>query len=120
MGLYLLVPKSFNLEHCLPNKLFEFIQARLGVAFTPVADAASLIRAHQLGVISNDFSVQGMADVLNALSLDDVVEFKRRSHIAAAELSSSRTNADLRAIVQRLVPHSGNGPSIPTVRSTPP
>ena len=43
MGVYLLPPVNFNHEHALPNKFFEFIQARLAIAIGPSPEMAKLL-----------------------------------------------------------------------------
>jgi hypothetical protein len=100
IGIYLVVPNSFNLQHCLPNKLFEFVQARLGVAFTPVPDAAALIRKYGLGLVSANYSIQAMADELNRLTEHDVVSIKQRVHKAAYMLSSEPSHDHIRHLVR--------------------
>jgi hypothetical protein len=52
LGVYLLPVNGPNHEHALPNKLFEFMQARLAVAVSPNPDMASLVREFDLGVVT--------------------------------------------------------------------
>lgn len=86
IGLFYIEPTTFNLKYCLPNKLFEFIQARLMVAIGPSPDMAALIHKMGCGVISKDFSVESMINSLSKLTSDEVWEFKQKSHQAANEL----------------------------------
>ncbi len=84
LGVYLLPPDSFNNEHALPNKFFEFVQASLGVVIGPSPEMAALVRRHKLGAVAEDFSPRSLAKVLNSLDKAAVEEFKRNSHEAAA------------------------------------
>jgi hypothetical protein len=93
IGVYLLEPLNFNSRHALPNKLFEFVQARLAVAVGPSPEMASVVEKHDLGIVSTDFSPRSLANELNRLSVREIEEYKERSHTAARELSAE-TNAE--------------------------
>ena len=43
IGLFILSPINFNYYHALPNKLFEFIQARLAIAVSPSPEMARIV-----------------------------------------------------------------------------
>lgn len=86
LGLYLLEPNSFNNRHALPNKFFEFVQARLAVAIGPSPEMARLVREHDLGVVADDFSPASLAAALNRLESSQIVAFKNHSHHAASLL----------------------------------
>lgn len=85
LGVFLLPPNNFNYEHALPNKLFEFIQARLGVAIGPSPEMARIVLNYQLGVVANSFSSVDLANVLNKLTMDDVRVLKNHASNAAKE-----------------------------------
>ena len=103
LGLYLLDPNSFNNRHALPNKLFEFVQARLAVAIGPSPEMAHLVKNHQLGVISSDFSPEALAASLNALTPSQIDGFKTASHRAAPLLSWDHERTQLQHEVSRLL-----------------
>lgn len=99
VGLYLLEPTSFNMLYALPNKLFEFIQARLAVAIGPSPEMARIVREFECGVVADDFAPVSLARKLNALSAEDLDRMKRGSD-AAARVHNAEANAEkLRAIV---------------------
>jgi glycosyltransferase involved in cell wall biosynthesis len=83
VGLYLMPPTSFNQKMSLPNKLFEFIQARLAVAIWPSPEMARVVREHDCGVVADDFTLESMADLLNSLSRKDITRYKQNAHQAA-------------------------------------
>ncbi|CAK7018572.1 MAG: hypothetical protein DESF_00765 [Desulfovibrio sp.] len=83
VGVYLLHADSFNHRHALPNKLFEFIQARLAVAVSPVPDMAGLVCEQQVGVVAADFSPQAFAACIGALAPADVDRYKANANKAA-------------------------------------
>ena len=94
VGLYLLEPTNFNNGHALPNKFFEFIQARLAIAMGPSPEVEKLIKRHQLGIVSDDFTPQSMANALNTLSKDKIMEFKKNAS-AAAKILNSENNLNI-------------------------
>jgi hypothetical protein len=52
------------MRYASPNKLFEFIQARLPVVTTPNYEMKNLIQKYQLGVVAKDFSVSSFAQAI--------------------------------------------------------
>lgn len=87
VGFFLLPPVNFNYRHALPNKLFQFVQARLAVAIGPSPEMARLAVHHGFGVVSESFLPEDMAAKLNALTVKDLERLKSRAHDSAADLS---------------------------------
>ncbi|MDG2989580.1 hypothetical protein L3556_01335 [Candidatus Synechococcus calcipolaris G9] len=86
IGFFYVEPTTFNLRHCLPNKLFEFIQARLLVAIGPSPDMAAIVRQYNCGVVAESFSIHAMVKALDSLNPDLIDKAKQNSHRAAKEL----------------------------------
>jgi glycosyltransferase involved in cell wall biosynthesis len=94
IGLFALPPVNFNRRYALPNKFFEFIQARLAVAIGPSPEMARLVRRYGCGIVADDFAPETLAAALNALDAPSIAAFKRASHAAANDLCAER-NAEL-------------------------
>lgn len=94
---------SFSLEHCMPNKFFESIQARIGLAVGPSPDMARVIKERDLGVAVDAFSPEKMADALNNLTREDVQCFKQNAHAAASVYSAENNMRMLRDILLDVV-----------------
>lgn len=103
IGLFYCEPSTFNLKHCLPNKFFEYIQARVMVAIGPSPDMAQLVKKYGCGVVSEAFSVESMAEALNGLSVEDIDRAKRCSDIAARELCFEEESKVMKGIIQNLI-----------------
>jgi len=101
IGLYLLEPVSFNTRHALPNKLFEFIQARLAVAIGPSPEMARIVKKHGCGVVSADFSPRSLAGCLSRLSPREINRYKQQSHSAARILSAEKNREKLLRLVEQ-------------------
>jgi hypothetical protein len=92
IGVYSLPAVNFNTRHALPNKLFEFIQARLAVAIGPSPEMAEIVTRYGCGVVAKDFEPESLADELNRLDDTAIAHFKAASNAAAAELSAERNS----------------------------
>jgi hypothetical protein len=94
VGLSVLPPTTFNLAWCLPNKFFDYIQARLGVIVGPSPEMAGFVQRYAIGEVLPDFEVVSLARALDALTPKRVTSWKRGSASHAADLSSE-SQADL-------------------------
>lgn len=99
MGVCLLPSSTTNLRLALPNKLFEFIQARLAVAVSPNPAMAALVHEHGVGVVSDENTPEAMARILNGLTSKQIDQMRQCSHRAAASLNSDVVAADWRSWV---------------------
>jgi hypothetical protein len=86
IGLFLLPPTNINYSYALPNKFFEFIQARLAVAIGPSPEMEMYVKQYNCGVVSCNFTPYQLAIELNRLTNDQIDQFKMNSHKAAQEL----------------------------------
>jgi hypothetical protein len=86
LGIFLLPPVNFNYEHALPNKIFEFIQARLAVAIGPSPEMARIVRRHGLGVVAGSFEPSDLGAELTKLTDERLLIYKQAAHEAAREL----------------------------------
>ena len=108
IGLYLLSPVSFNQRHALPNKIFEFIQARLAVAVGPSPEMARVVREHGVGVVADEFTPEAMAAALRGLEGAQVAAFKARSHAAADVLCAENNGPLVLELVERALAQAGS------------
>jgi glycosyltransferase involved in cell wall biosynthesis len=102
IGLYYLEPVSFNIKHAMPNKLFEYIQARLAVAVTPT-EMRTVVERYDCGIVSPAFDIRAMAATLNALSTEQIAYYKHQSHLAADQLNASVTCQRQQQIIGHLL-----------------
>ena len=90
VGVYLLDARSFNMKYCLPNKLFEFVQARLAIAVGPSPEMARVVEQYGLGGVSSSFEPRAMAETIRGMCEQGLERFKEASHQAAYELSADQ------------------------------
>jgi glycosyltransferase involved in cell wall biosynthesis len=103
VGLFLLPPVNYNYRFALPNKLFEFIQARLAVAIGPSPEMARVVRQHGVGVVADSFDPVDLANALNRLTSEEVMRCKQASHAAAESLCFEVAADRLTTLVDRLL-----------------
>lgn len=99
MGFYILEPTSFNNKFALPNKFFEFIQARIPVAIGPSPEMKALVEQFRIGVVADSFEATSMVELLKGLSNSEIVEMKANTQQAAIELSWERESKVLEKLV---------------------
>lgn len=103
VGVYLLEPRSLNHALALPNKIFDFIQARLAIAIGPSLEMARIVNAWECGVVADDFTPSALGRALGSLTPDVVSRFKHRSHHAASELTAERNRDVVLELIDRAV-----------------
>lgn len=103
IGVFLLPPVNFNYEMALPNKLFEFIQARLAVVIGPSKEMKKIVLENDCGVVSEDFSAESFSETIKSLSKKDIEYYKSKSHLAAAEVNSAVNQKRLLDLLDRLL-----------------
>lgn len=92
-------PATFNLANTLPNKFFEYVQARLAIATGPTPDMAELVGRYGIGVVATEFSPRALAEKLSALDDESLWAMKQACERAAHELSFEHYAARFRAVV---------------------
>ena len=99
IGLFLLPPVGFNYKYALPNKLFEFIQARLAIAIGPSPEMSDYVKKYDLGIVSNDFKPLSLASEINKLTKEKIEYFKNQSNKHANELSMEKNQLKFKELI---------------------
>lgn len=102
LGLFILEPVNFNYANALPNKFFEFIQARLAIAIGPSPEMKKILLAEGNGVVTQTFEEREMAEVLNSLSNESIQEMKAKSHEIAWKYSNHQNEKVMEELLQGL------------------
>lgn len=103
IGVFLLPPVNFNYANTLPNKFFDFVQARLGIAIGPTPEMAEIVQQYQNGVVADNFSPESLAEKLNALNAEDIAQFKHRSNEVAKVFNSENSAMVLKDLVRHIL-----------------
>lgn len=87
LGVYSLAPISFNNQMALPNKFFEFVQARLPMIIGPSPVMSRFIKKYEIGKVARDFSAEALVEIISTLSKEELINFRNKLEVAAKELS---------------------------------
>lgn len=93
IGLYLLPPNNFNNSVALPNKFFEFVQARLCIVIGPSAEMARIVQKYKIGIVSADFTIASMVKSILTLDKNAICSFKKNADNSASVLSAEHYNS---------------------------
>lgn len=104
VGVHLLAPTNFNNQHALPNKLFDFVQARLGVIVGPSPEMAREVKRHRLGCVLPDFTAASLRRLIQGLSAEQVETWKAAAHRSASQLSAETQEVVWQEAIDALAP----------------
>jgi len=99
LGIFLILPEIFNYKYALPNKLFEFIQARLAIVIGPSIEMVKIVSRYNLGVHSKDFTPKSLAKTIIQLTPEKIMEYKKNSDKHAKELSAEDNMNKIKEII---------------------
>ena len=88
VGIHVMAPTNFNNRWALPNKFFDYVQARLGLIIGPSPEMQSLLDAHGLGAVADGFGTAALTRVFDSLNADQMRVWKSHAATAAHALSS--------------------------------
>jgi glycosyltransferase involved in cell wall biosynthesis len=103
LGVFLFPLVTLSKLYALPNKFFDFVQARLGLVFSPAPEIDAYIGEYGLGLITAGTNADALVDALRDITADDVNRYKAAADRAARALSSERDSATQHALVARLL-----------------
>jgi len=108
VGVHLLPPTNFNNMWALPNKLFDYVQARLAVLIGPSPEMSEYVREYDLGVVTDGFAAADLTRTIDALTPEKVTAFKASAHAHARELGADAQVAIWRDAVDRIAHGDGS------------
>ncbi len=94
---------STNTRLALPNKFFDYVQARIGIAIGPSEEMVRELRTHDLGVVAESFRPEDLGESLLPLDADRLNAFKRHAGDAARALSFEVQSAPVRERLRELL-----------------
>lgn len=103
LGVFLYPLKTLSHLYHLPNKFFDFVQARLGLVFSPAPEIDAHVAQYGIGIITTDTTTDALVDALKAITADEVAGFKAAAHASARALSSEPDRVVQDALIGRLL-----------------
>ncbi len=108
VGLSVIPANSFNYRHALPNKFFDFVQARLGLIIGPSPEMRRYVEKWGMGAVATDFDAESVTSVLDSLTPDLVDAWKRASSAAAHDLSAESQVEPWRVAIANILASQGS------------
>lgn len=103
IGIYFWDKANFNTHTTIPNKFYEFLQARLMIAISPSAELEIITKEHALGFCTKTYNNYELVNLLNACSADDIAAYKANAGKCAKKLSSENNKAMILKTVNDLL-----------------
>lgn len=88
IGIPLIKADKDSYFYSLPNKFFDYIMAGLMVIVSPLPMMVDMIDKYEVGLYSNAFTLESIAEMVNSLSTNDLNKYKKNSIRASKELNS--------------------------------
>lgn len=103
LGVYWIQPINTNARLALPNKFFDFVQGRLGVAVGPSEEMAPLVREYDLGPVADGFELGQCIASLQDVTPSQVRQWKTNADAASVLLSFESDAEVARGIMRDLL-----------------
>jgi len=103
LGIFVLPPTTYGFSVAMPNKFFDFMMAGLGVIIGPTPTMAQIVESYGFGVVAPSFEPQDAADVLNALTVEQIVTMRAGTRAAAAAINADTEMAKVIALFDQLL-----------------
>lgn len=84
--------------YCMPNKLFEYVQARIPIITTPLMDCAEFVEKYQLGFVIPTFEIDDFKATILQATQTDPNAFQENLNKAAAQFNWENEEKKLQAI----------------------
>jgi hypothetical protein len=99
IGLLVISPSNFSLLHALPNKLFDCVQARVGVVVGPSPDMSEFVTSAEVGFVTADFTSLSIRQTLQGLTFEQINECKLKTDNLAKLVNSDSEGNKLLAML---------------------
>ena len=100
IGLLVIPPSNFSLKHCLPNKLFDYVQARLMTVCGPSPDLSTAVNAYEIGMVIDGYSALDLRKFLSEIERSDIQKYKLNADKAASVLRQEIEGEHLASLVR--------------------
>lgn len=79
IGVHLMASVNFNNDNALPNKYFQYMQARLVTVFGPLSEIKEFTNRHETGIILKGFTSHDLAEGISELTVEEINRIKKKN-----------------------------------------
>lgn len=108
IGIHLLPPTNFNNTWALPNKLFDYVQARLGVLIGPSPEMQEYVERFGFGAVADGFDADDLTRTIDALTVESVRGYKERADASAHALGAKEQVQVWRRCIEAIAGRDGS------------
>jgi glycosyltransferase involved in cell wall biosynthesis len=92
IGISLEEDLGLNYRYALPNKIFDYIQARIPIIVSDLPEMRSMVEKYQVGKVLYNRNIQELANIITEISNNgkQLTDIKRNLELAARELCWQR------------------------------
>jgi glycosyltransferase involved in cell wall biosynthesis len=109
VGLFVYEPQTINSAWAMPNKIFDYIQARLGVVVGPSPGMSAVVRDTRTGAVTEGFATEDLVRLLDDLHPEQVLSWKMASDAAAKVLNYENVQATWVGAVDAIASRASSG-----------
>jgi glycosyltransferase involved in cell wall biosynthesis len=102
VGLLSVKPTCLSYLYCLPNKLFEYIQAGIPVLSNDLPDCRSVLERYNIGKVMASFNTEGLKDAVVKMAAEDLTSYRSGLERAAEQLNWEREEVHLKSLYSDL------------------
>jgi glycosyltransferase involved in cell wall biosynthesis len=102
-GIVTIPPTSFNYANGLPNKLFQYLQARLPIVTGPIPEIGRIVEQEGVGVVSEGFDSESIFAAIQKVQQLGVGFFSEQLDRAAIAYSIDQENIIRRETLEKLL-----------------
>ena len=99
IGIFFSPPSTYNLDNALPNKVFEYVQARLAVVVSPLKEVSRLVRESGVGFVTEGFASSDLAELLGRLTPSTVEAAKASSNERASNWNAETFGEEFSSLI---------------------
>ena len=105
IGVATIYGDTFSTFHCLPNKLFEYVQGGLAIIASDLPEMSELIKNHEIGMVFDNNNIESLKTVMNEIIVNSELRSKYKSNSlnASKELNWNIESKKLAKIYNQLL-----------------
>lgn len=103
IGVYILPPTNFNNLMALPNKFFDFIQARLCLAISPNPEMKRIVEKYEIGIAAASFETEDLAKTILSITPEQLKKYKSNTTACAKEVCAEVSERQMLNAVNELL-----------------